>query len=89
MRGMTITRRVRSVLALFLTAATLSLAIGCAPSFKRNPVPVELGQGASIPSVPRARFWADEDNLSTPDGRARLAEIVTRPRPPSNPPGPS
>jgi hypothetical protein len=76
---MTTTRFVRRMLAL-LAAATIALPGGCAPSFKRNPIPVELAQGATISGVPRARFWADEDNLSTMDGQARLAEIVDQAR---------
>jgi len=61
--------------------ALLIIAIGgCAPSFKRHPLPPALSEGAIIPSVPKARFWADEDNISSPAGQRRLAELAAQAR---------
>lgn len=77
---MTTTRIARCVLVVVLSVVTMAGPAGCAPSFKRNPLPVELSDGAMIPGVPHARFWADEDNLSTPSGQLRLQEIVQQGR---------
>ena len=75
---MTINRPPGLALALLLAFVSLAASAGCAAAYKRNPLPPELSDGAVVPGIPGARFWGDEDTVSSPTGQRRLAELVAQ-----------
>ena len=50
-------KRIMTLLLVAVVAAALS---GCASAPKRNPLPVELYETASIPDIEYARYFADK-----------------------------
>ena len=48
------------VKTLLVSCCLVGLAAGCVSVPERNPLPESLGDEATIPGIPKARYWADE-----------------------------
>ena len=74
-------RRKRIMTLLLVAVVAVAALGGCASVPKRNPLPVELYETASIPGIEYARYFADEappfENAWLSQSREELESMVT------------